>query len=205
MDFITIDFETANSYRNSACEIGLSFVKDNQIIETKSWLIRPKINHFDPMNISIHGITAGDVWKEPRFDELWKSDLKDLLENQFLIAHNASFDFSVLRKTLDAYDLPYPDLSYSCSYLFAKKIWTEMPRYDLKTLCNQNEIYFRHHRAGSDADATAQLALKGFEKMNITCQETFSKKLEITIGKLFKGGYIPSTNHKKAKRKPKIS
>lgn len=98
MDFITIDFETANFQRNSACEIGLTFVKDNQITETKSWLIRPKINHFEPMNVSIHGITAADVWEQPRFDELWKSELKGLLENQFLIAHNASFDFRCYAK-----------------------------------------------------------------------------------------------------------
>ena len=201
MDFITLDFETANFNRNSACEIGLTFVKDNQITETKSWLIRPKINRFESMNMKVHGISAADVWDKPRFDALWKSDLKELLENQFLIAHNASFDFSVLRKTLDSYGLAYPNLSYSCSYLFAKKIWKKMPRYDLKTLCNQNEIYFRHHRAGSDSDATAQLAIKGFEKMNVTCQKSFSERLEITVGKLFKGGYIPSTNHKKTRRK----
>jgi DNA polymerase-3 subunit epsilon len=39
MDFITIDFETATADRDSPCEIGLTFVKDRQIIETKSWLI----------------------------------------------------------------------------------------------------------------------------------------------------------------------
>ena len=41
MNFITIDFETATSDRNSPCEIGLTIVKDLEIKSTKSWLIKP--------------------------------------------------------------------------------------------------------------------------------------------------------------------
>lgn len=44
MDFITIDFETATSQRDSPCEIGLTFFESGQIIETKSWLIKPMCN-----------------------------------------------------------------------------------------------------------------------------------------------------------------
>jgi DNA polymerase III subunit epsilon len=40
MDFITLDFETATSQRDSPCEIGLTFVSGGQIVETKSWLIK---------------------------------------------------------------------------------------------------------------------------------------------------------------------
>jgi DNA polymerase III subunit epsilon len=56
-DFITIDFETATSKRHSPCEIGFTFVKGNQIIESKSWLIQPIKNGYDVFNIYIHGIT----------------------------------------------------------------------------------------------------------------------------------------------------
>ena len=40
-DFIAIDFETANEQRDSACQIGITTVKNNQIHEVKSWLINP--------------------------------------------------------------------------------------------------------------------------------------------------------------------
>ena len=41
MDFVAIDFETANEKRNSACSIGLTVVKDNKIVEEKYFLIKP--------------------------------------------------------------------------------------------------------------------------------------------------------------------
>ena len=37
MEFITIDFETATSQRDSPCEIGLTFVQNGQIIGTSNY------------------------------------------------------------------------------------------------------------------------------------------------------------------------
>ncbi|MCK6691279.1 MAG: DNA polymerase III subunit epsilon, partial [Thermoanaerobaculia bacterium] len=68
LDFVTIDFETANEFRDSPCEIGLTFVANSKIQETKSWLIKPKYDWFNPFNIYIHGISESDVKKSPTFD-----------------------------------------------------------------------------------------------------------------------------------------
>lgn len=126
MNFTTIDFETANSERDSPCEIGLTFVKNSQIVETKSWLIKPRYSEFDYFNILIHGIRPEHVIDKPEFNELWE-ELKPLIEDQFIIAHNASFDISVLRRTLQTYQLPFPTLNYSCSYIFSKSLWPVLP------------------------------------------------------------------------------
>ncbi len=191
MNFITIDFETATSDRDSPCEMGLTFVKNQQIVDTKSWLIKPMYQEFDYFNILIHGIRPEHVADKPEFDELW-TEIRPLVEGQFLIAHNASFDFSVLRRTLQAYNLPYPTLNYSCSYIFSKKIWKGLPAYNLKTLCKINNIKLNHHRAADDSRATAELAIKAFDKAGIKTLEDFPEKLKITIGQLFEGGYKPS-------------
>lgn len=188
MDFITIDFETANSNRNSPCELGLTFVKNSQVIETKSWLIKPQGNKFDDFNTYIHGIRAEDVRDKPEFNELWP-EIKSLIENNFLIAHNASFDFGVLRRTLETYDLSFPELSFSCSYIFSKKVWTGLPAYDLKTLCKINNIPLNHHRAGDDSKAAAELSLNAFRIKEISSFDDFSEKLNVIPGKLFDGGY----------------
>lgn len=190
MDFITIDFETATADRDSPCEIGLTFVKDKQIVDTKSWLIKPMYDQFDYFNMLVHGIRPEHVANEPEFNIIWQ-EIKPLIENQFLIAHNAGFDISVLRRTLQAYQLPFPTLNYSCSYIFCKKIWQGLPAYDLKSLCKLNSINFHHHRAAGDSRATAELTLKAFEVAEVICHEDFSEKLKTTIGQLYEGGYRP--------------
>lgn len=190
MDFITIDFETATADRFSPCEVGLTFVKDNKVIETKSWLIKPYSHpRFDSFNIMIHGITPQDVSDKPEFPEIWSSYLKPLIDQNFIIAHNAGFDISVLRKTLDYYNLPYPELKYACSYIFSKKVWEGLPSYDLKTLCKINSINLNHHRAASDSLACAEITIKAFAQTQTNSIDELPDKLKTTIGQLFSGGY----------------
>ena len=113
INFIALDFETATSDRFSPCEIGLTIVENGKIKDSKSWLIKPfSYPYFNQFNIMIHGITPKDVENEPTFSELW-STIKPLLENKFIIAHNAGFDISVLRQTLEYYNLEFPNLQYS--------------------------------------------------------------------------------------------
>jgi DNA polymerase-3 subunit epsilon len=184
MDFITIDFETATPQRDSPCEIGLTVVRDRQIIETKSWLIKPLYYpHFSPFNMAVHGIAPSDVKDQPDFRELWPS-LRPYLEGQFLIAHNASFDMSVLRKTLATYNIPLPEARYACSLKFSRSIWKGLAKYDLKTLCNMHRIDFRHHRAASDAHACAALSVKALELTGTATEVEFTHKMGSAISRL---------------------
>lgn len=195
MDFIAIDFETATSQRSSPCEIGLTFVAGDQIEKTISWLVKPPNNDFDYFNTMMHGIGPEDVRKKPEFDEVW-NEVKPHIEGKFLIAHNAGFDMSVLRRSLEYYSIPFPELQYSCSYIFSKKVWTGLPAYDLKSLCKLNGIELQHHRAGPDSKATAELSLKAFQVADVSSVDDFPIKLRTTIGRVFTGGYRPSeTKH----------
>ena len=120
MDCIAIDFETANAARSSPCSVGVVVIKGGEVADTFYRLIKPEGNDFDYFNISIHGITPEDVENEPEFPGIWE-ELKPLLESGLVIAHNASFDMSVLRHTLELYGLPFPDINYTCSRIIAKK------------------------------------------------------------------------------------
>lgn len=200
MEFVTLDFETATAKRDSPCELGLTFVEDGKIVDTKSWLIKPIQNKFDYFNILIHGIRPEHVADKPEFIELWP-EILPLVHNKLLIAHNASFDMSVLRKTLETYGLPFPTLNYSCSYIFSKKVWQGLPGYDLKTLCKINGIELNHHRAGTDSRATAELSLKAFQTAGVLSIEDFPDKLKTTVGQLYEGGYRPSETKRVYKTK----
>ena len=63
---------------------------------------------------------------EPEFCEIW-GDLRCYLDGRLVLAHNAAFDMSVLRCTLDVYRIPYPEVTYHCTMLIAKKAWPGCP------------------------------------------------------------------------------
>ena len=196
MNFVAFDFETSTNDRNSPCEIGLTFVENWEIINTKSWLIKP-INYpyFKPYNISIHGIKPLDVANEPEFDFIWK-EVKPLIEHKLLIAHYASFDISVLKKTLETYKIEYPTFDYLCSKLLAMKVWQGLPEYGLKPLCVRNNIEFNHHRAADDSEATAKLTIKAFQAVGVNTIEELSEMFKLSLGKLNAEGSIPFKSHR---------
>ncbi len=168
MNFCAIDFETATYERNSACEMGICVVENSQIVTTKTWLIKPpSFPYFNRHNVAIHGIEPADVADAPTFDEIWY-ETEELLYRNLLIAHNASFDASVLRGCLDYYGLFKPKINYLCSIQIAKKSWKNLKSYGLKNLANQHQIEFTHHRAGADAEVCAKIALLGFDRLMIT-------------------------------------
>ena len=70
MNFIAIDFETANPKRYSACSLALTVVKNNQIADQFYSLIKPDTD-FSWRNIQVHGITEKQVQNAPSFPELW--------------------------------------------------------------------------------------------------------------------------------------
>jgi len=156
--FIAIDFETANSKSNSACSIGIAVIEDLKISETRHWLIKPPKLYFRPFNISIHGITENDVRNEPTFDQLWP-EIKKYIDNNLIIAHNASFDIGVLRHTLNTYGINFPESGYSCTWRISKRIWKGLPSYSLKSVSDHLSIKFSHHNAVEDARACAEIAI----------------------------------------------
>jgi len=140
------------------------------------------------------------VKNEPEFPEIWRI-IKPMIENKFLLAHNAGFDFSVLRWTLDYYNLDFPELQYACSYIISKKVWQGLPAYDLKTLCQINKINLKHHKAESDSKACAELTIKALELSGTNSIEEFPDKLKTSIGRLYNGGYNPSNTKREYKAK----
>jgi len=100
MNYTVIDFETAGPKRDTPCELGICVVKGGEIIETKSWLIKPSCYpNFGMMNIAVHGIKPEHVADKKEFNHLW-TDIFSYLNGEILVAHNTSFDISVLTRTL---------------------------------------------------------------------------------------------------------
>ena len=166
MNFIALDFETANHRRDSVCEMGIAVVVDGAVAESRSWLVRPQRNWFHPMNVRIHGITAERVAHEPEFDTVWQ-EAKPYFENANVVAHNASFDLGVLRHVLTQYNLAPPLLTYSCSLAVARRAWKGLPSYGLKALAKHFSLPLKHHSAEPDAIASAEIMLRALTEHRV--------------------------------------
>jgi DNA polymerase III subunit epsilon len=190
LQYLAIDFETANSCRSSICSIGLAIVKGGEICDQRHWLVRPHPLSFDPINVRIHGITEDDVRNAPEFIDLWPS-LNRLIEGSVIVAHNAAFDLSALRSVLDEYGLPYPQASYLCSLIIARKLWPEYSSHRLCVLAHEFKISLKHHDAESDAAAAAQIILRAASELGCSSIRELVQACGITPGLLYPGGYSP--------------
>lgn len=131
MEYVAIDFQTANRLRSSACSIALVSVKDGKIVDTFYSLIRPDILHFDKENIAMHGITEDMVKGKPYFYELWPL-IKEKIKGKTLVAHYAKFDMEVLADTLESNDIPFPSCQVLCTCVLSQAMFPEMPHHRLQ-------------------------------------------------------------------------
>lgn len=156
MNFVAIDFETANYGRDSACSVGLVKVRDGKITEKVVHLIRPPTSEF--VFTYIHGLTWGDVAKAPTFGKLWPKIEPMLNGIDFLAAHNASFDKGVLHACCNRHRISIPQVEFQCSMKIARQTWALHPT-KLSDVCRHLKIKLNHHEALSDALACAQIIL----------------------------------------------
>lgn len=160
MKFLAVDFETANYYRNSACAIGLVLVENNQIIDQRSYLIRPPQNWF--VFTDIHGLTWKDVKDEPAFDKVWDKISHYWEGIDFAVAHNSSFDSSVLKACCEHYRIEKPDVNFLCTVKIARQLWNIFPT-KLPDVCSRFNIPLNHHDALSDTLACANIMINALK------------------------------------------
>jgi DNA polymerase-3 subunit epsilon len=160
MNFTAIDFETATGKRSSACAVGIVTVKAGKITDEYYSLIQPPGNVYFGMNIGVHGITPEDTLTAPTFAELYP-EIRKRLQNSTIVAHNEVFDRSVLKRTMEHYDLDYTQLGLSVRWECTMRIYKAkgFVPYKLNSCCERLGIPLNHHEALSDAIGCAKLYL----------------------------------------------
>ncbi len=160
-NFISIDFETANNMRTSACQIGIVVVENKIITEEFVSFIKPVPGYFlQHFTDNIHGIDKNTVKNAPYFDELWEN-IRHFFENSTsIVAHNASFDQSVLSFCLEYYNIEYQLPLFTCTVKGARKLYPHLDNHRLSTVCKHIGFQLNHHEALSDARGSAMIALE---------------------------------------------
>lgn len=159
MNFIAVDFETANRDPASVCSMGIAVVTNGVISERQQWLIKPYNCYFDSWNTKTHGISESTVCAAPFFNELWPS-ISSYIEGRVIVAHNASFEVNALRHTLKECNLKYPSFEAVCSLKVSRAVWPQLPDHQLSSLSALLSINHNHHDSLSDAEAAAKIILE---------------------------------------------
>lgn len=154
--FAAIDFETADNGRDSACAVAVVVVENGRVAHAVHRYIRPPRPQIQFTRI--HGITWDMVKDAPDFGGIWPEIATMLGGVDFLAAHNAPFDRSVLEQCCRGHRLAVPRKPFLCTVQLARDVWDLRPT-TLPDVCRHLKIALKHHDAASDAHACAQIVL----------------------------------------------
>ncbi|MDS7597519.1 3'-5' exonuclease [Agrobacterium tumefaciens] len=196
MKTIAIDFETANEERGSACSVGLAWIEQGEIVRVEERLIRPRDMRFSPFNIAVHGIRPADVENAPEFPEVMEEFIDDF-HDATMIAHNAAFDFSVMRASFDKYRQRYPQLSYLCSVKISQRVWPHLPSHKLNVIADHLQLRFVHHNAAEDAVVCAAAAIAAAKSLKVADIRDVPERIGMVAGRLTATGYEPCSMKKR--------
>ncbi|KRM88379.1 3'-5' exonuclease [Lacticaseibacillus thailandensis] len=159
MNFIAMDYETASGKRASACSVAIVVVRNDKVVDSFYNLINPE-TPFSPFNIRIHHITPDMVANAPTFPELWPHIAPLFTRTQLVAAHNAQFDVSVLRKSLERYGLPTPQYQYIDTVATSRSFLPSLANHKLDTVSDALGITLNnHHNALADSYACARILM----------------------------------------------
>lgn len=159
MNFAAFDFETASNERHSAVSLALVVVRDNKVVDQFYSLIKPP-TAFSARNSQIHGIYPKDVVNAPTFAEIWPTIAPLFTEEKLMVAHNATFDASVLRACLDYYGLPEAHYQLLDTVKTSRRLLPDLANHKLNTVSAALKIELEnHHNALADALACAEILI----------------------------------------------
>lgn len=162
MDFIAIDLETANADMASICQIGLAWYQDGNLL--KEWVsyVDPQ-DHFEPANISIHGIDQDTTTSAPAFPELAQV-LFEYLDQRIVVSHT-HFDRLALLQAFDKHEISPPEFAWLDTSRVVRHTWEQFSQsgYGLVNVCEFLGYKYEAHNALQDAKAAGHVLLAAIE------------------------------------------
>ncbi len=158
VSFVAIDVETANPDMASICQIGIVACENGTLSGEWKTYVDPE-DHFDELNVSIHGIDESVVKGAPTYLEL-ADTLRALLDGNVVVCHT-HFDRVAMSRAAVRYGLDVPGWAWLDSARVARRTWSECAwsGYGLWNVCQMIGYQFNPHDALEDAKAAAQVVL----------------------------------------------
>ncbi len=157
--FTVVDIETTGTEAqyDKITEIGAVKIVNGVITESFQTLINPEISISERIT-ELTGIDDELVKDSPIIDSVFPDFFKFLGDTVF-VGHNVEFDFRFLKGAGKKLGYVLKNETLDTLYI-ARKILPSLKHHKLNNVCEHYGIEFRHHRALSDALATAEALLE---------------------------------------------
>lgn len=163
--YVVFDIETTgfSNKNDKIIEIGAVKIKEGKIVDKYSTFVNPE-RIIPEKIIELTGIHDYMVKDAPKIEEVLPKFI-DFIEDSILVAHNANFDVSFIKKNCKDlgihFNNPILDTIPLCKFLYP-----ELKRYKLNVVAKHLGIpLLNHHRAVEDAKTTGDILLKAFEDL----------------------------------------
>ena len=158
--YVVFDIETTgfSPEKNKIIEIGAVKVVAGQITDRFSQFVNPEV----PIPYEIEELTSirdDMVMDAPKIEEVLPKFM-EFCEGAVMVAHNAAFDMSFIRKNCDRQGLPC-EFTVADTVAMARYLLPQLNRFKLDTIAKAlNIVLANHHRAVDDAGCTAEIFVK---------------------------------------------
>ena len=159
-EVVVFDIETTgfSAIENKITEIGACKIKNGEIIDRFSSFVNPQISIPEKI-VELTGITDDMVKDAPLIDTVLK-DFLSFCGNAPLVAHNADFDVSFIKRNAEVLGIDYAPVSIDTLAL-SRVLLPELKKHKLNIVCEHLGVDLcGHHRAVNDAEATAGIYIK---------------------------------------------
>ncbi|MBP3488246.1 MAG: PolC-type DNA polymerase III [Roseburia sp.] len=158
--YVVFDLETTglSPDKNKIIEIGAVKVEGGAITERFSTFVNPEV----PIPYNIEQLTSikdDMVLDAPKIEEILPEFMR-FCEGTVMVAHNAEFDTSFIRKNCERMGLPF-DFTIVDTVALARILLPQLNRFKLDTVAKAVGVSLdHHHRAVDDAACTAEIFVK---------------------------------------------
>ncbi|RLP84065.1 DNA polymerase III [Mycetocola lacteus] len=168
LNFVAIDFETANFDRASACAVGLTKVVNGEIVSTDSWFISPPTG-MDFTNTYLHGIGPEHVSGAPTWQETLVN-IEHYSAGAPLVAYSP-FDKGVYNAANALTETLHAGFDFFDALAVVRK-HCQLPSHKLPLVIEHFGLpTFDHHEAGADSRACALITMRVAEERGSTTIE----------------------------------
>jgi len=155
--YAVVDIETTGGSMggNAITEIAVVQVQNNEVISEWATLVNPR-RHIPAHITRLTGINNAMVANAPTFAEI-ADQLEHQLNGAIFVAHNVGFDYGFIKAAYESINRSFRKPKF-CTVSNSRKTFPGLKSYSLGALTEYFDIDLdNHHRALSDAKATADL------------------------------------------------